>query len=834
MGVGSRDAIIISMMRLYLTVFLLSCSVLIFEISLTRIFSITLWYHFAFMVISIAMLGIGSAGTVLSLCACSGNRPEDREQDLSGSRMKISGFICSLRGLPLFSLMTGIAILVCYIVSNSIPFDPARFAWDRLQPVYLFFYCLLLSIPFLFSGIVIAAAFTLFSARSLPVYAADLIGAGTGSLLVIVILNMAAPEYAVITASSLSLAAALLLGDRKIAAAAVFFLLVNLLLSLYHPDLLLLKMSPYKNLSVYLQYPGAKTLRTYNSSFSRIDVFKSPGIRYAPGLSLTYSEALPDQTGLATDGQRIDVISSAGDPRKMKFVTFLPDALAFELSRKENALILDPRGGLHASMAEYYGFQKIMKVESDPHFLRVARDDFTGYAGGIYTFNTSGGFGRNYLKSGKPSGDVRYDLIDIPMTGASVAGTFGIAEEYRYTVNAFRQYLEHLDHDGIISTSLYLVPPYRTEFRLLSTIVAAGEQSGISDTASAIAAIRSWDVLTILAKKTSFSAGDIDRIKKFADSRNFDLVYYPGIKMSETNRFIKTASNDLVNGFRSIIDPESRDSFIEHYIFDINPVFDRNPFFYYFFKAENIKGIYELASHKLLYFLNEGYLLPVILCIEALLSCFIILLPVALTARRRRYDRDPRLSAPVSHGPVLASLAYFGMLGIGFMFVEVPLIQTSIIAIENPTYCAAIVITVMLASAGTGSMFGSKFQFLQSSRSLIVLAVLLGVYALLQPYLIDRMTVYEPFLRVLILSASIIPIGFFMGLPFPLGIRLLGSSRPLLVPWAWAVNACCSVIAPLASVMIALVSGFHTVLWISVLAYLCAFAAMIRLRQYSS
>jgi hypothetical protein len=814
------------MKPIYITVFLVSCSVLVFEISLTRIFSITLWYHFAFMVISIAMLGIGSAGTVLAVC--SGNRQGPHNQ-MSGRDPQVRNmrcFIHSPSNIPLYSLMAGISILVCYIVSNYIPFDPARFSWEQFQLLYLFLYCLILGIPFFFSGILIATVFTFHSDRAMSVYSADLTGAGTGSLLVIVLLNMASPEYAIVTASSLCLAGALFTGNKKTVSAAASFLLLNLFLALYHPDCMNLKISEYKNLSVYLKYPGAQHIKTFNSSYSRIDVFKSPGIRYAPGLSLKYSKPLPDQTGFATDAQRIDVMTDVHDRTKLEFGAFLPASLAFEISRPERALILDPKGGLHVLMAEQYGFQDITKVESDPWFLKVARQEFGEYSGNMYASNTSTGYGRNFLRRSSMSDGVKYNLIDIPMTGVAVSGTFGIAEDYRYTVDAFRQYFDSLEQNGIISASLYIVPPHRTEYRLLATIITAREQNGIPGTASGIAAIRSWDVMTILTKKSPFTADEIRVMKRFSRDKNFDLVYYPGIREDETNRYIKTASNDLVKGFRRILDPASRSSFLDDYLFDIHPVYDRNPFFHYFLKIGNFHAIYETMGHKLLYFINEGYLTPVILGIVFLLSLLIILLPVAVNALRKKNAVSPEPSVHVRQRLTLPALVYFSMLGIGFMFVEVPLIQLSILAIETPSLCVAIILTVLLISSGTGSMFASRFRIFTSPISLLLLSVLISLFTVFQPFLVSEISKHDMYVRVFALLASILPLGFFMGIPFPMGIRLLGRKNEALIPWAWAVNACCSVLAPVLTIMIALIAGFHEVLWLAVFAYVTAFAAM--------
>jgi len=158
------------MRRVYTVIFLVSSSALIFEVSLTRLFSIYLSYHFAFMVISIAMLGIGSAGTILAFF------PKDKLSERSATQNE--------NRLALFALLSGITILLSYIVSNQIPFDPVKLSWERSQILYLAFYCIALSIPFFFTGLMIVTAFTLFSKIPERIYCSDLLGAGTGSLAV--------------------------------------------------------------------------------------------------------------------------------------------------------------------------------------------------------------------------------------------------------------------------------------------------------------------------------------------------------------------------------------------------------------------------------------------------------------------------------------------------------------------------------------------------------------------------------------------------------------------------------------------------------------------------
>ena len=803
------------MKRIYFTVFLVSSSVLMFEVSLTRVFSIRLWYHFAFVVISIAMLGIGSAGTVLAV------------------RSRDTFRINQESNIAVYSLLTGMSIIICYIVSNYVPFDPVKFSWEKIQFFYLALFCIVLSIPFFFSGILIATAFLLHSEKSKFIYGSDLLGAGTGSLTVLFILNIAGPEYAILSASALCLIGALIAGKRNIKIMSLIFVLINLLLLSVHPDFVKVNISPYKRLSLFLDYPDAKHLDTYHSSYSQIDTLKSPAVRFAPGLSLKYLESLPEQTGLAIDGDRIDAITDAGDKEKLRFLEFLPASAAFETGRRNNVLVIDPGGGLHVLIAEYYGSRDIHKVESNPLLVRVIRDDFSELSGGIFDHDTWTGYGRNRLHGPRFTGNNSqlYDLIDLSMTGATVSGAFGISEDYKYTVDAFVKYINALKKDGMISISLYLLPPPRTEFRILATIISAFEQLGIKDTANRLAAIRSWDSMTILAGKSPFNDREIKLLKDFSKSRRFDLAYYPGIKEEETNKYVKIPLNVYYSGFKEIIHTDSRPSFINDYLFDIRPVYDNNPFFNYYLRLANVNAIYEVMGRKWLYFIGEGYLLPVVFIIVLMLSIIIILLPVILKAiRNRSLSTDPEKKPErVKPSLMLPTFIYFAMLGLGFMFVEVSLIQKYILLFENPSYAVAVVLTAILISSGAGSMFSSRFSRLSSPYSLLILSLLIVFYSQMHTLSLNLLTALPIKTRITAMSVMLAPLGFFMGIPFPTGIKLLGRKFERLIPWAWAINACLSVLAPILTIMLALTAGFQTVFWSAALAYFLAFTSLKKL-----
>ncbi len=808
------------MRRIYLAIFLVSCSALIFEVSLIRFFSIYLSHHFAFMVISIAMLGIGSAGTALSVFARLRNKSN----------------------ITVYAALAGIAIIFGYIVSNNVSFDPVKLSWDGTQILYIALYCFVLSIPFFFIGILIATAFSTQSEKSEFIYSTDLLGAGTGSLSVLGLLNIAGPEYAILTASLLCFIASFVTDGKNMKWFVSFLIIVNVLLLIIHPDFINIKLSPYKNLSLSLKYPGAQHLKTYYNSFSRIDSLKSPAVRFAPGLSLTYLDPLPEQIGLSVDGSEMNAVTKAEDKNSLRFLKFLPSALAYEIltSQKNiegndnppsppfnkggmggfgNALIIEPKGGLQALIAEYYGFKNIHKVESNSLLVKIIKNDFREFSGKIFENDTWTGFGRSYLHSSHIAHHASraYDIIDLPMTGASVSGAFGISEDYRFTIEAFKDYLNALKRDGFISVSLYLIPPPRTEPRILTTIISALEQVGIKDVSKHIAAIRSWDSITILAKKFPLNHEEIKFIREFSREKRFDLVYYPGVKEEETNLYVKTPTNEYFNLFKNIITPESRKLFIKNYLFDITPAYDDKPFFNYYLKLKNIKAIYEIMGHKWQYFIQEGYLIPVIFIQVFILSFVLILLPVGTVL------------SPFTKGGLLPALTYFAMLGLGFMFVEVTMIQKSILPLENPSYAFATVLTAILISSGLGSFFSSRLSKLKTRYFLLLLGVLIFLYSIILPLFLNIISPYSLALKIPMVFIVLTPLGFFMGIPFPMGMKLLGQKNEALIPWAWAVNGCLSVLAPILTIMLAMTMGFKAVMWLGAIAYLLAFVSLKKL-----
>lgn len=772
--------------RIFFTVFLCSFSSLAYEIALTRIFSISLWHHFAFMIISIAMLGLAASGTLLSIF----------------HKLKNPSNISS------YSFLLGVSIPSSYLISNYIPFDPVRLSWEKPQLFYIGLYYIILSAPFFFAGMIIATAFSFRSEKSGLLYGADLLGAGAGSLGILYFMAGIGPERAVFILSAIVFFAAFIISGKKLKTAALIFILFNLFLFLINPKFINLRMSQYKGLETALRFPGAGHLKTYYSPFSRIDTFKSPAVRFAPGLSLRYLEPLPEQTGIAIDGGEITAVTASDNPKALAFLEYLPSALPYEIGRKDDAVIIDSKGGLQALAAAHYKVKNIYKIESDPLVIKVIRNDFDIFSGGIYRENTWPGMGRSWLRS--RGGE--FDIIDISLMGALPSGMFGIAEDYRFTVEAFREYISHLRPEGILSINLYLFPPPRVELRLLNTIIAALEELHVGDAEKHIAAVRSWDSICILVKRTKFTAGEIEAVKKFSSGRRFDLLYYHGIQEEDSNRYIKMPSNEYFTAFKKILDAAERERFTENYLFDIRPVNDDNPFFHHYLKFKNIKEIYRIMGSKWQYFAEEGYILPAVLAQVFFLSLILIFLPVL-----QRHRENPAFGS----GKIF--LLYFAFLGIGYMSVEIVLIQKMILQLENPSYAIATALASMLVSSGLGSILSYRASGLRSPFTSGLIAAVIIFYSLMLPHISMAVIPGKMPVRVIAVFFSLMPLGFLMGIPFPAGLKILGEKNAALIPWAWAVNGSFSVLAPVLTIMLATVFGFKIMLWLGASAYAMAF-----------
>lgn len=770
-----------------LHIFMASLASLAFEITLIRLFSITLWHHFAFMVISIAMLGIAASGTLLSV------RPRLRDA----------------RRIPAYGLLLGLSVPLSYLIANALSFDPIKLSWDWAQVLTIPVYYVVLGIPFFCFGLMAATAYSSLPRAANRIYAADLGGAGLGAVAMIWLLSLGGPDRSVFIISAFLACGLLVFNPGIIRRGALLLLCANAAVLAMQPAFANPRMSPYKPYSLAMQFPGARHLSTANGPSSRIDLFTSPAARFAPGLSLDYLDPLPGQTGVAVDGADIFALTDERDRARLRFVRFTPASLAFRMTENRDVLIIEPFSSLALLIAAEFEARSIMAVESNPLLLQVMRD--YGNLHGVPAFgrHATTGLARTWLgASGR-----RFDVIDLSVMGTFPAAGFGFAEDYRYTVEAFERYLAHLKPDGFLALNLYLIPPPRTELRLAATLADAARRIGISDLSQHLAVIRTWNTATLLVKRSGLTPADMNRIKAFAREMRFDLVHYPGIKPEETNVFVKLRGNDYAEAFARLLNNETREGFLAEYLFDIRPATDEKPFFRYHLKIENFGAIYRMMGRKWQYFIEQGYLLPIVFVQALLVSGVLVLLPLA--ARKR----GPALQS----APALRMLAYFALLGTAYLFIETVLIQKMILGLGNPALAASAVIASMLISSGIGSLVSERIGSMKKPLTLVFIAGLSLLYGMMLTGVIELMGSHGQAVKVVLCILIAAPAGFLMGIPFPLGISLLSEKAPRLIPWAWAVNGCFSVLAPILAIMLALSLGFRTVLVSGSLMYGAAY-----------
>jgi hypothetical protein len=259
---------------------------------------------------------------------------------------------------------------------------------------------------------------------------------------------------------------------------------------------------------------------------------------------------------------------------------------------------------------------------------------------------------------------------------------------------------------------------------------------------------------------------------------------------------------------------------VDGYIFDIGPVYDDRPFFHYFLKLANIAEIYRTMGGKWQFFLEEGYILPAVFVQVALISLFLVLLPA--TKKNGDPGRGPLRHAAQGKAP-RAFLPYFAVLGLGFMFVEIALIQKTIPPLENPSYAVAVVLASLLISSGAGSLLSYRLPRLTTPCVPLAISFLIVAYSGLLPAASAFIAPHGLPVKVVLIFLLLTPLGLFMGIPFPTGLKLLGERDASLIPWAWAINGCLSVLAPLLTIMAAIGVGFKGVLLIGALAYFLAF-----------
>lgn len=513
-----------------------------------------------------------------------------------------------------------------------------------------------------------------------------------------------------------------------------------------------------------------------------------------------YRGEIPDQLGITVDGDQLTAVTRwDGTHSSIDFIEYLPTSLPFHLNQG-STLILGAGGGMDVLTALYFNATPVTAVESNQLVADMMETTYRDFSGGLYDrANVEISDSRSFVKRSKDE----YDTILLTLTDSTPASTgiYALTENYVYTVEAFQDYYDHLSENGTLSITRYVLPPPRESLRIVSLAVAAMEKNGIEHPEHHIAIMRSWGTITIIIKKSELTPHEIAAIRAFSRERKFDLVYVPGITLDEANVYNKFPEPYYYQNINKLF--SDKDRFYGDYLFKVSPVTDEQPFFFQFFKFEKMGPTYESMGKKWQPFVEGGYMTPIIFIQALVLSLVFILLPL------RKIGKYPQKKG---------ILVYFLCLGFGFMFIEITLIQKFILFLGHPVYAVSAVLFSLLLFAGLGSFYSERLK--SPVKVIPALSLLIILYLMLLPRIFNLFLGHEIMIRYLISLVTIAPLGFLMGMPFPMGVRITKKINPELIPWAWAVNGCASVLGSILVIMIALSWGFSIVLVLASAVYL--------------
>ncbi|HPC35931.1 MAG TPA: hypothetical protein P5268_07415 [Candidatus Marinimicrobia bacterium] len=759
----------------YLNLFLVSATVICFEIISTRISSVIFVNNYAFIILSLAILGLGMGGV------------------FSYYRYSASKIPQVVRTIARFLFLTGISLLL-FIISVI--------GFSITNP---FIYFPLLFLPFFFAGVVYALIFRIFADESFKLYASDLIGAAVGSGLSLLIFNFFNAPNAVLFLSLIMFLAAVIFSReffKKKTVIGVYILIFSgmLLLGCFGRKEFLgeVPIGKFPEKDFYYVYPNLtpfdyKIVDSRWSLYGRSDLVEYRQQDMVKQLFIDGAAGSP-MYRFNGNPQNPDVLL-------LNLLVTQTTAIPFMFLQgyeRDNMLVIGPGGGKEVLIGLMSGIGEITGVEVNPDFVDIVQDQ-SFFNGGIYT-----GFpnvrilvkeGRHFIKRTNQ----KYDLIVMALPSTEQLQNIdhlAASENYLLTVEAIQDYLKILTPEG----SLIFTVHNRWELiRLIMTTLYALEDIGISNQE----ALNHFIILaedyapTIVIKKNAYSPNDIASINNVIEQLPPELpavTYLP----YHWNQINNTIENQLLRNIRD--NRISLRQYIEQDKYDLSPVYDDSPYFY-----KINRGI------------QRDYLW--LLIGITFLGIFLIIVPLIKVKKSIDKNRMQALIFP---------LKIFILIGVGFMIIEVTLFQKLILYLGSPTISLSVLLSSLLIGMGIGSFFGKRIQPGNSPKRLKIVSlavVIVGIFTILFcPYLLNELLIYSQVLRSIVCFVLLLPCGFFLGIPFPSALELLKLAKlDKYIPWMYGVNGSMSVLGSVLAVILSMACGYTLTFYIGLSFYFVAF-----------
>ncbi|MDP7432483.1 MAG: hypothetical protein QF890_07915 [Myxococcota bacterium] len=766
---------------------LATASTLMLEIVLTRIFSIILWYHYGFLTVSLALLGLGLAGVGVYLY------PEHFARERAA--------VASSQAALLFAVTMLGAILIIQWPIADLEHGPLDF-WNRT----LIFVVIL--VPFFCAGLCVAIPLSRYTERIGVLYSADLIGAGVGAVVVIPLIGFAGGQPSVIACAALALLSASCFAWSARAKWMSCLAGVGAIACLFAMQLAI-DSNFFQMRYTKWNIPSRPAVIAERwNSFSRITVHSTrPEVfgwhlgKGAPSEGRGFRPIIIDGSALTP------MIAFEGDLETVDFLRFDITALGYRLRSPKSALVIGSGGGRDILTAKLFGAERVQAIEVNPLIVNFVREKFRDFSGSPYdlpgvTWRVEDG--RSFVARSRESFDlVQVSAVDT--TAAMAAGALSLVENSLYTVEAFEDYYDRLTEDGIVSfTRNFSIKSHLQSLRLVDLVSEAWRNQGVEDPGRHIVivapAANGFQWGTLLASRRPFTPVELRRIRQLVRELDFHLLYAPDRQ-----------NNPMA--FRRLLGPD-RDEFLESYPYDVAATSDERPYFFFFLKPFASKdGLIRRNQLEFGVLKTPEILLQAFGLLAVLVLVLSFAVPVVLG--RMRFG-DARGGG--------RGLLYFAGIGLAFIMVELSLIQRSTLLLGQPVYALSGVLGCILVMSGLGSRLTHFFNDQRLARStarvLVLLALGVGTYAILVPPLLRAAMSLEFSARVLVTFVTVAPLGFVMGMPLPLGMRLLARTNPQSLAWAWGVNGSLSVLGTVVAMTTSIFFGITTTLLVGALVYL--------------
>ena len=785
---------------------LLSLATLLLELSLTRVMSVALWYHFGFLVISTALLGFGAAGvTVASWRWLRQEAPLDPALTALG---------CAF----------AVAAIASFRLQQVIPFDPFALLAEPRQLLWMPLYYLAVAAPFYASGLAIALLFTRGARDIGRLYAFDLVGAAAGCAAVAIVMPALDGAGAIAAAAAIGALSAAVFAPSSPRGRLAGALALGLALAL---GALSSRGEAAMPIATTLGKRPPRPLPaphyTAWNTFSKVAVFELPSKQGNLVKRVMLIDGGTAATGIRDlrGGVRAALARTPDDHA-------YPSSVAYLGKPRPRVLVLGSGAGAEVLDALHAGASRVTAVEINPLVNQVGAERMRDFWGDLFA-DPAVHLVTDEARSFVRRSSERYDAIvsSHTISNAAVAsGALSLSENYTLTREAFEEYLDHLAPDGV----LYLTRPEAQIPRLFATAREAFARRGLGDPTRSLVA---WRLPSQLPGRTSFGAGFLlqrsplgeDQVRRIRDF--LARVQTPGEEPQRVE--VLYAPDDPHPGSlleRLLSAPDPRAVYAAEAAL-LEPATDDRPFF-----NQHVRWSSLSPATFVDLFRQKGYLagrmaledrpvaevtLVVVLAQSCLVAALCILLPLWRASRGGL--------APPSR---FRFLTYFSGLGLGFIFVEIALLQRFSLFLGQPVHTLAVVLAGLLLWTGAGAALASRLAGDRGGvRRAVGAALVVGAaVALLAPAVFSVALGLPLPLRIAIALGLLAPLGIALGMPFPTGLRLVEAEAPALVPWAWGTNCFCTVIGTVAAQILGMAFGFRVVLALAALCYVAALLAL--------